>query len=112
VTLVPITKDVVDSLRKDNPPYTPVVIPANTYSGITKDVETLGLASLLVVRADVPDDTVYELVSQMYTPEALAYMKSVYRSWDPKPGEDFFNDIGVPLHPAALRFYKEKGMAK
>lgn len=112
VTLVPITKDVVNKLRKDNPPYTPVVIPANTYSGITKDVDTLGVASLLVARADVPDEAVYELVRQMYTSEALNYMKNVYRAWDPKPGEDFFSDIGVPLHPAALRFYKEKGMAK
>lgn len=112
VTLVPITKEVVDGLRKDNPPYTQVVIPANTYSGITKDVETLGLASLLIVRADVSDDAVYELVSQMYTPEAMTYMKSVYRAWDPKPGEDLFSDIGVPLHPAALRFYKEKGLVK
>jgi TRAP transporter TAXI family solute receptor len=112
VTLVPVTQDIINELRKDNPPYAPVVIPANTYSGVTKDVETIGLASLLIVRADVPDAAVYELVSQMYTPEALGYMKNVYRAWDPKPGEDFFGEIGVPLHPAALRYYKEKGMAK
>jgi TRAP transporter TAXI family solute receptor len=112
VTLIPTPPDVVDDVRKDNPPYQPVTIPANTYSGIKQDVPALGLASLLVARADVPDDVVYELVSQMFTPEALTYMRSVYRAWDPAPGNDLFKAIDVPLHPGALRFYREKGLIK
>ncbi len=112
VTLVPMTPDVISAVRKDNPPYQPVIIPANTYSGITQDVPAVGLASLLVVRADIPEDTVYELVSQMFTSDALAYMRNVYRAWDPHTGQDLFRDIDVPLHPGALRFYREKGMIK
>lgn len=112
VTLVPMTPDVISAVRKDNPPYQPVIIPANTYSGITQDVPAVGLASLLVVRADIPEDTVYELVSQMFTSDALAYMRNVYRAWDPNPGQELFRDIDVPLHPGALRFYREKGMIK
>jgi TRAP-type uncharacterized transport system substrate-binding protein len=51
-------------------------------------------------------------LNQIYTPEALAYMRNVYYAWNPVPGEALFTDIGVPLHPAALKFYKEHGLIK
>lgn len=112
ISLVPIPESDIKTLHEQNPPYQPVVIPANTYPGVSKDVETVGMASLLLTRADVPDDVVYEVLDQMYTPEALAYIKGVYKAWDPNAGEAVFDSIGIPLHPAALKFYRDKGLLK
>jgi TRAP transporter TAXI family solute receptor len=112
LTLVPVSEDVINTVRKDNPPYQAMTIPANSYAGIKQDVVTLAVASTLVTRADMPDDQVYELVSQMFTPDAIAYMKSVYRAWDPSNGVSMFQDMSVPMHPGALKFYREKGLVK
>ncbi len=65
-----------------------------------------------MTRADVPDAVVTELLTQMYTPAALEYMRHVYHAWDPHADAKLFADIEVPLHPAALKFYQAHGMLK
>lgn len=112
VRLLSIPDQMIGALRKQNPFYQREVIPGGTYSGIAKDVTTVSVSSLLLTKADEPDDVVYELISQMYAPAAQTYMHSVYRAWNPRAGDKLFADIGVPLHPAALRYYREHGMIK
>ena len=112
VRLISIPDNLINELHKQNPFYQREVIPGGTYSGIANGVPTVSVASLLLAKADEPDDVVYEVLNQMYTPAAQTYMRSVYRAWNPQAGEKLFADIGVPLHPAALRYYREHGMIK
>jgi TRAP transporter TAXI family solute receptor len=112
INLLDIPDDLVASLHKQSPFYQAFVIPAGTYQGINKPVKTVAVNSLLLARADTPDEAVTELLTQMYTPEALKYMRNVYRAWHPEPNPALFTDIEVPLHPAAEKFYKAHGMIK
>lgn len=112
IRLLDIPPKLIAALHKDSPYYQPFDIPAGTYSGVDKVVHAIADNSLLLTRADVPDDVVTELLTQMYTPEALKYMHNVYHAWDPKSGATVFKDIQVPLHPAALKFYRAHGMIK
>jgi TRAP transporter TAXI family solute receptor len=112
ISLISIPETDIQTLHEQNPPYEPITIPANTYPGVTSDVTTVGMASLLMTTASASDETVTEILQQMYTPEALAYIRSIYRAWDPHSGEAIFEALGVPLHPAAVRFYRENGLIK
>jgi len=112
ITLIPLSDADIKALHEQNPPYEPTTIPANTYPGADSDVQTIGTASLLMGTESAPDDAVTEVLRQMYTPEALAYIRSIYKAWDPHSGQSVFDSIGVPLHPAAIRFYKENGVIK
>jgi TRAP transporter TAXI family solute receptor len=112
IVLLDIPQNLVDALRKESPFYQPSDIPPGTYSKVSKSVHTVAVSSLLITRDDTPDEVVTELLNQIYTPEALKYMHSVYNAWNPTPGDAIFKDIEVPLHPAALKFYKEKGLIK
>jgi TRAP transporter TAXI family solute receptor len=112
IVLLDIPPALVDALHKESPFYQASDIPAGTYPGIDKTVHSVSVSSLLLVRADTPDDVVTELLTQMYDKDALAYMRNVYRAWDPTPGDKLFADIEVPLHPAALKYYKAHGMIK
>lgn len=112
IVLLDIPPDLVTALHKESPFYQAIDIPAGTYSGVSKPVHTVAISSLLLTRADTPDEVVTELLTQMFTPDALGYMHNVYRAWDPTPGAALFADIEVPLHPAALKFYQAHGMIK
>ncbi len=112
IILLDIPSDLVAALHKESPFYQSFDIPVGTYPGVTKPVHTVAVSSLLLAQADTPDVVVTEVLTQMYTPEALAYMRNVYRAWDPTPGDKVFTDIEVPMHPAALKFYKAHGMIK
>jgi TRAP transporter TAXI family solute receptor len=112
VTLLAVPDDVFQKMHQQTPAYQRVVIPGGTYPGIKTDVATIGTPSLLLVRADVPDAVVHEVVSQMFTKESMAYMHNVYHGWNPSPDAQAFAEIGVPLHPGAASFYREHGMIK
>ncbi|SRR5579875_491035 len=112
VVLIDIPENLVAGLHKESPFYQSYEIPAGTYSGFDKPNHTVAVSSLLVTRADVPDAVVTELLTQMYTPAALEYMRHVYHAWDPHADAKLFADIEVPLHPAALKFYQAHGMLK
>ena len=51
--------------------------------GVDEDVTSVGVPSLLITHADVPEDVVYEFVSQMFADEAGTYMRNVYNAWSP-----------------------------
>jgi TRAP transporter TAXI family solute receptor len=112
ITLIDIPNGLITSLHKENPFYQSFDIPPGTYTGVDKPVHTVAVASLLLASADTPDDVVTELLTQMYTPEALTYMRHVYKAWNPTPAPELFKDIEVPMHPAALKFYKDHGIIK
>ena len=83
-------------------------IPANTYPGQTKPVTTAALPNFLAVNASVPDDVVYEVTKVIF--ENLAFLNNIHaatKDIDLKRGP-----LGhpYPLHPGAIRYYKEKGI--
>ncbi len=112
IILLGIGDEVTARLREISPAYQPVTIPAGTYEGIDEDVKTIGVPSMFVTHADVPEDVVYEMVRTMFSEGAESYMRNIYNAWGPEPGAEAFADIGVPLHPGAERFYREQGLIK
>lgn len=94
------------------PYFEKVVIPANTYSGQTEDVTTFQDAALWVANKDVPEDVVYNLLTQVYSEEGLAYMVEVHKSATAMTVEHGISGIVTPLHPGAEKFWREKGVLK
>ncbi|WP_094456556.1 TAXI family TRAP transporter solute-binding subunit [Niveispirillum lacus] len=52
----------IDKLLSQRPDLTPADIPANLYPGVQEAVSSIGVAATLVTRADVPDETIREVV--------------------------------------------------
>ena len=121
ITEVSLTNDVEiirfapgyrEKLIKEMPKYLPMVIPAGTYKGINEDVETVGMAALWACRVDLADDVVYEMVKSMYSPEGLEYLGKVHPAGKGIKLENAAKWAPVPFHPGAVKFFKEKGLAK
>lgn len=109
-TLVDIGKDAVDKLIAAKPWYHGVPIPAGTYKGVDYDVLSFAQYTALCARADVAEDTVYDLVKTfLENEEALVAVHKNAQGTTPERGAE---GALIPYHPGALRYYKEKGILK
>ena len=108
VKLVAIPDDVFGSLNAKIPPYFRNAIPGGTYKGIDDPVPSYGLANGLVIHADVDEDLVYRMTRAVY--ENLGALQGVHPAFGSVTAETVLNGFGAPLHPGALRFYREIGV--
>jgi len=95
------------------PYYIPSTIPAGTYPGVTYDVNTLAVSGILVTNANQDEELIYEITKAMWSDTARKLLDNGHSKGKVITLEtalDGVAGIGVPLHPGAERFYKEKGM--
>ncbi|WP_156948265.1 TAXI family TRAP transporter solute-binding subunit [Marinobacterium jannaschii] len=88
--------------------WTRYVIPANTYPGQTKDINTMAQPNFLAVRDDVSENDVYMLTKTIY--ENLAFLNGIHKATKAMALEKAIAGLPVPLHPGAARYYKEMGV--
>jgi TRAP transporter TAXI family solute receptor len=108
ITIVGFPQDRFEAMRKLNPGYTKLVIPAGSYPKQTADVPTIGYATHVIARCDLDADVVYKVLKGMVANQAdLTAIAKAMGSTTPKMMAE---DIGVPLHKGAERYYKEAGV--
>ena len=84
------------------------VIPAGTYTGQDEDINTTYDSLLLFTNEDTPDDVVYSLTKAIC--EEADFIITGFNALEGfVPAEQAATDVGVPLHPGAIRYYKEQG---
>jgi TRAP transporter TAXI family solute receptor len=107
ITVVSVPKEIVDKI---GPPFVAVTIPANTYNGQDKDVPTAAVVNYLVTSSNVSDDLAYQMTKLIY--ESLPELANAHAAGKEIKLEAAPNGSPVPLHPGAIRYYKEKGLIK
>jgi uncharacterized protein len=111
IALVGLWEDAVESGFIEKYPYfSKIVIPAGTYKGVEKDVNSFQDATLWVANADVSEDVVYKLLSLIYTEEGLKHMVGQKKTFKEMSVENGPKGIVTPFHPGAEKFWKEKGV--
>jgi TRAP transporter TAXI family solute receptor len=106
--LISVDDEFFKSLQADYPPYFRLSIPGGTYEDVSADTPTYGLANGLVVSADVPEERVYEMTKAIF--ENLDALAGVHPAFAKVSKETVLNGFGSPLHPGALRYYREIGV--
>jgi TRAP transporter TAXI family solute receptor len=101
--------DQLDAMKKLNPGYTLNTIPKGTYPKQDKDIRVIGYATHIVASCKLPEDTVYSMAKAISqnTQQLSSIVKDI-RNLTPK---GMAEDIGVPFHRGAAKFYKEAGIA-
>ncbi|MBK7061942.1 MAG: TAXI family TRAP transporter solute-binding subunit [Rubrivivax sp.] len=106
--LVPVTGPAVDKIVAAAPYYAKVNIPGGLYIGNPNPTPTYGVLATFVTSAKVPDATVYELVKAMFENfDDFKKLHPAFAHLDPK--DMVKNGNSAPLHPGAVKYYKEKG---
>ena len=89
---------------------TPVgVIPAGSYDFLEKDYEGSTMGGLfLAAGPKARDDDTYRLARALYL--GMERLKQVHRSFSTMEQDLLVETGGLPMHPAAARFYREVGL--
>ncbi|MCW5635980.1 MAG: TAXI family TRAP transporter solute-binding subunit [Rubrivivax sp.] len=108
--VIPLTGPEIAELRKQQPYYAEVPLPANTYKGQTAAVPTLAVMAVWATHEALPEAVAYEVTKALY--ENTAIMGQVHVQ-----GKNISlataTAVGTaPLHPGAARYFREKGAIK
>lgn len=96
-------------LMKRYPWYVPYTIPAGTYPGQAEDVCTVAVANVLIVRADLSEELVYQLMAALYRDPAA--LESTHPAAVLNLAEAMRGMTGViEPHPGSARYLREAGV--
>lgn len=109
--LIPVEGKEVDALLASNPYYSRSAIPGGMYPGNAQNIATFGVKAGLVTTAAMDNETVYQLTKAVFENfDSFKTLHFVFATLD----RDKMVSTGLiaPLHPGALRYYKEVGLIK
>ena len=107
IRLVGIPDDGLARMQEMNDGYRRGIIPKGTYPGQEQDVATVEYATHFVVRCELDEQMVYDMLDSIY--EGRDDLAAIARAIKGITPASMGKDIGVPMHPGAARWYKEKG---
>lgn len=111
VHFLPLSEKMVAAMQQQFG-YTRATNPAGAFRGMDRDLPTVGVVNTFITHKDVPEDVVY-LMTKAWGENKAAVVAAhkALAGFDPsvawKP-----ELLGLPLHPGAERYYREKGWLK
>jgi uncharacterized protein len=94
---------------KYGPLYAEATIPAATYKGMDKDAKNNTVWNIMAVNASTSEELAYNLTKTMLEKrEELALVHK--EALNIKVENQTSNRAGIPWHPGALKYFKEKGI--
>lgn len=108
LTLLEFSDADLAAVNRRYPLWIRYVIPAGTYPNQPQDVQTIAHPNTLAVRADVPEEAVYEITKSIW--ENLGALHEIHKATREVRLESALRGLGAPLHPGAARYYREQGL--
>lgn len=110
ITLVPISGPEADAVIGEYTFFAQNTVPAGTYEGVDSDVDTLSVGAQWVTSADLPEDLIYGITAALWNDSTRALLDSGHQKGKMITLETALDGVGIPIHPGAEKFYREKGL--
>jgi TRAP transporter TAXI family solute receptor len=88
------------------------MVPKGTYAFMEKDYPTVRMSVFLLAGKHVPDEVVYKYVKAIAENEGRVQSIGGSLKTSFTTQKMATNPAGLPVHPGALRYYREKGLMK
>lgn len=109
--LVRIAGPPIDRLLAAHPDYVASVVLGGLYEGNPQDTPTFGTQTLLVTSTEVSDALAYGVVKALF--ENLADFRRLHPAlWTLAREVMVPSEAVMPIHPGALRYYREVGLLR
>ncbi len=106
VVILEIEEEMRKKILEDYPFYSETVIPKDVY-GTAEDIPVIHLSNMVVCRSDLPEGLVYDLTKVL--------MENVEKIQQSNPAakelsiETAAQNVPIPMHPGAERYFREIG---
>jgi uncharacterized protein len=108
LTLLSFTDEDLARVNQRYPLWSRYTVEANTYPNQPDPIETIAHPNAFAVRADVPDDAVYQITKAVW--ENLSALHEIHKATSDVALDKALIGLGAPLHPGAARYYREQGL--
>jgi hypothetical protein len=109
IALVDVGVDAEKSGFYDAYAYSPTTIPAGTYGKGMPECKSFQDSTILSVNKDISEDLVYTIMKTLWSKDGMQAMVTAKKTFDEMTLENGFRGASVPLHPGAVKFWKEQG---
>lgn len=108
MTILNWTQASLDKINARYPLWDWYELPAGTYPNQNETIRTIGSPNVLVTRADIPDDVVYNVTKVIW--ENLATLQEIHGATKDMRLNIAIQGLGAPLHSGAVRYFREVGL--
>lgn len=99
-----------EKLVEKYPYYALATIPIKSYPAATnkEDVPTFGVKATFVTSAKTPEDIVYAFTKEVF--DSLEEFRTLHPAYASLTRESMLEGLTAPIHPGALKYYREVGL--
>ncbi len=108
MTILNWTQETLDKINAKYPLWDWYDFPPGTYPNQDKLIRTIGSPNVLVTRDDISEEVVYNVTKVIW--ENLATLQEIHGATKDMRLEIAIEGLGAPLHPGAIRYYREVGL--
>jgi TRAP transporter TAXI family solute receptor len=109
IRLIDVGVDAEKSGFYDAYAYAPTEIPAGTYGKGMPACKSFQDSTILSTNVDQPDDLVYTIMKTLWSKDGMEAMVMAKKTFKAMTLDNAFRGASVPLHPGAVKFWKEQG---
>lgn len=108
VTVLDFTEEQRAAVNSDFDLWRRFTIPAGTYPGQSRPINTIAQPNILAAAATLDDEVVYKITRTIY--ENLPFLNNIHHATKALDINEAIEGMPMPLHPGASRYYREVGI--
>lgn len=106
ISMLEVTDEELANIQNQAPQWQRAIIPIGTYPLQTTEVASIAQYNILVVRADMPEEDVYQITREIYN--NVDRLSKVHPAFvELGDTVEYIDSIWPPLHPGAARYFNE-----
>ncbi len=107
---IPFTKEEIKKVSETYPFYTEWTLKKNTYKGQTEDVPSVTVWNSVICHKDAPEELIYKITKAIF--ENKKMLTNTHKIAEFTTAETSAKYSPIPIHPGALKYFKEIGVIK
>ena len=110
IRLIDVGADAEKSGFFDAFAYSPTTIPAGTYGKNMPECKSFQDSTILSANKNLSEDLVYTVMKTLWSKAGMETMVTAKKTFKEMTLDNNFKGASVPLHPGAVKFWKEQGV--